>query len=98
MRLEGKRAYITGAGAGIGAAGACLFAREGAAIACADLDVGAAQSVAAEIEAAGGQAIALRCDVLAEEDIRSSIDATASAFGGLDIVWANAGAVRRPGG
>lgn len=91
MRLAGKRAYITGAGAGIGATGAKLFAREGAAVMVADIDLAAAETVAGEIEAAGGRALAQRCDVLSEDEIHASVDAAAAEFGGLDIVWANAG-------
>lgn len=91
MRLAGKRAYVTGAGAGIGATGAKLFAREGAAVVIADIDLAAAEAVAREIEATGGRAIAQRCDVLSEDDIHAGIDAGAAELGGLDIVWANAG-------
>lgn len=92
MRLSGKRAYITGAGRGIGEAGAFLFAREGAAVVCADRDLAGAEAVARKIEAAGGRAIAQRCDVTVEDDVHSGLDTAAEALGGLDIVWANAGA------
>lgn len=60
-RLQGKRAFITGAARGIGAAGAILFAREGASVMCTDIDEEALEQVVATIRGAGGTAIAMRC-------------------------------------
>ncbi|MFF8770792.1 SDR family NAD(P)-dependent oxidoreductase [Kitasatospora sp. NPDC015120] len=91
-RLDGKIAYITGAGSGIGEATAELFAREGAAVAVADRNGEAAEKVAARLRADGARAIALTVDVADEEQTRASIQATVDAFGGLDVVHLNAGA------
>jgi NAD(P)-dependent dehydrogenase (short-subunit alcohol dehydrogenase family) len=91
-RLQGKRAFITGAARGIGAAGAILFAREGASVMCTDIDEEALEQVVATIRSAGGTAIAMRCDVSREADIQGTIAATVEAFGGLEVAWANAGA------
>jgi NAD(P)-dependent dehydrogenase (short-subunit alcohol dehydrogenase family) len=91
-RLEGKRAFITGAARGIGAAGAIMFAREGASVMCTDIDQEPLEEVVGAIRDAGGTAVAMHCDVGREADIRQAIAAAVEAFGGLDVVWANAGA------
>ncbi len=85
MRFSGKVAVITGGGAGMGKAAALAFAHEGAAVVIADVDAKAAESVAAEISAAGGQAQAVQADVsrIAAEAVR--------AFGGIDVLVNNAG-------
>ena len=95
MQLEGKVALITGGGSGIGRATALLFAREGAAVAVVDLDESRAQAVAQEIEDAGGQAIAVRCDVSQAADCQRAVRETVASFGGLDILFNNAGIIRR---
>jgi NAD(P)-dependent dehydrogenase (short-subunit alcohol dehydrogenase family) len=93
--LGGKRALITGGASGIGRATALLFGREGAAVAVADLDEAGAQAVARQIEAEGGRALALRCDVSRAADCQRAVQATVDAFGGLDILFNNAGIIRR---
>jgi NAD(P)-dependent dehydrogenase (short-subunit alcohol dehydrogenase family) len=93
--LAGRRALITGGAAGIGRATALLLARHGAAIALADLNEAGAREVAAAIEADGGRAIAIRCDVTRSDDCRRAVDTTVDAFGGLDILFNNAGIIRR---
>lgn len=90
-RLEARRAIITGAAAGIGAAAAELFAREGAKVALADIDRPGGEAVAAAIAKAGGEAIFLETDVSQPDSVAQAVDAAAAAFGGLDIVYNNAG-------
>ncbi len=91
MRLKGKRALITGAAAGIGRESALRFAREGAALALADLDLAAAEAVAAEIQAEGGTATGIRADVSEEASVQAMVSAAEAALGGLDIAFNNAG-------
>ena len=95
MQLEGKVALITGGASGIGRATALLFAREGAAVAVADLDAGGAQVVAQEIVGQGGRAIAVQTDVSQANDCQRAVERTVEAFGGLDILFNNAGIIRR---
>ncbi len=89
--LEGKRAIVTGAGSGMGRAAALRFAAEGARVGLIDMDETAAGAVAGEIEAAGGEALVLRADVRREDDVAAAIERAASAWGGLDVIVANAG-------
>jgi NAD(P)-dependent dehydrogenase (short-subunit alcohol dehydrogenase family) len=91
MRLENKVALITGAGSGMGRAASVLFAREGAKIAAIDVNEASAGETAQMIKAAGGNAISLRADVSDSESARSMIDETVRAFGGIDILYNNAG-------
>lgn len=89
MRLAQKVALITGAGQGIGRETALLFAREGAKVAVVDINLAAAQAVAAEIGA--GQAISIRADVAKAADCAAMITQTEAAFGALHILFNNAG-------
>jgi 3-oxoacyl-[acyl-carrier protein] reductase len=89
MRLDGKTAMITGAGSGIGKAIAETYAREGARVALADLNLDAAKAAARAI---GNNAIAVHCDVTKKADIAAAVAETLSAFGALDILVNNAGA------
>ncbi|GAA3853776.1 SDR family oxidoreductase [Streptomyces lacrimifluminis] len=91
MGFTGKVAFVTGAGSGIGRATAVAFAREGARVALADLSPDGLRETARLIEQAGGQALALTCDVTSEDDVRSALDATVQAFGRLDVAFNNAG-------
>ena len=91
MQLQGKTAIVTGAAGGLGAGIARAFAREGAAVCIADVDLAGAQRTAQELAAAGSRAIAVRMDVTSEEDVRQGVDAAATALGGLDILVSNAG-------
>ena len=90
MRFDGKAGLVTGAGSGIGRATAIGFARRGGAIAVADINGENANKVAAEITAAGGQAIAIVADVTRQADIDMMVARTTSAFGRLDFLHNNA--------
>ena len=89
--LEGKSALVTGGASGIGRATALAFAREGARVAVADILEEAAQRTVTEIEAMGGQALAIACDVTDDDAVKAMIAATVDAFGGLDCAFNNAG-------
>lgn len=91
MRLKNKVAIITGAASGMGQGEAIRFAKEGAKIVVADLNLEGAQSVAAEIKAFGGQAIAVSVNVMKTEDILNCVKETEEAFGPVDILVNNAG-------
>src|SRR5687768_17083624 len=91
MKLEGKIAIVTGAASGIGRAIAQRYAREGAKVAIADLDVDAAKAAAMEISAAGGEAWGLAIDVTSEDAVTAGVAAVVAAHGGVDILVSNAG-------
>ena len=91
MRLDGKVALITGAGAGIGRETALLFASEGARVVVVDLDETTANAVATEIDGRGGEAIAVRADVSAAADANAMVAAAEERFGRLDVLFNNAG-------
>ncbi len=95
MRLENKNAIVTGGAGGIGRATALAFAAEGAKVAVVDLRADAAEAVVEEIRAAGGTAVAIAADVSNEEDIQRIIATTVSEFGGVNVVFNNAGIIRR---
>lgn len=100
MSLHGKTLFITGASRGIGLAIALRAARDGANIAvAAKSDVanpklpGTIHSAARAIEAAGGSALALRCDIRDEASVQAAVAATVERFGGIDILVNNASAI-----
>ena len=95
MRLANKVALITGGASGIGRATALLFAREGAAVAVADLDEAGGQAIAHKIVREGGQAIFVRCDAIQAADCQRAVQQTVEKLGGLDILFNNAGIIRR---
>ncbi len=89
--LEGKVAIVTGAGKGIGKAIALGYAREGAAVSCAARTLQDIQAVVREIESLGGRGLAVQADVTRLASVQRLFEATVEAFGGLDILVANAG-------
>lgn len=91
MRLANKIGLITAAGSGMGRAGAIRFAREGAKIGVVDIDQGAVNEAVAEIEATGGEAYGVACDLREDDNARRIVKETASKFGGLDFVWNHVG-------
>jgi NAD(P)-dependent dehydrogenase (short-subunit alcohol dehydrogenase family) len=93
--LKDKIALITGGASGIGRATALLFAQEGARVAVADINTELGRSTAAEIEALGGKTIFIHCDVTSARDCQHAIELTVQTFGGLDILFNNAGIICR---
>jgi 3-oxoacyl-[acyl-carrier protein] reductase len=89
--LAGKVALVTGAGRGIGRAIALALAQDGAAVGCAARSSGELMETVRAIESAGGHAIALISDVTRPDDVEQMVATTVEAFGGLDILVANAG-------
>ena len=100
MSLKGKRIFVTGGSRGIGLAIALRAAKDGASIAIAAKTAdahpklpGTIHTAAKDIEAAGGTALAIQCDIRDENQIASAIEQTAQAFGGIDILINNASAI-----
>ncbi len=91
MRVAGKVAIITGAGAGIGRATALLFAKEGAKVVVADRDPEAGTETVSLIEESGGAAISVQVDVSKAADVRKMVETTVKRYGKLDILINNAG-------
>src|SRR3712207_7942655 len=87
-RLEGKRAIVTGAGAGIGEAIAIRLSGEGARVALADLDEGAAERVAGKLDA---KTLARGTDVTRAEEVEALVQSVVERWGGLDVMVNNAG-------
>ncbi len=90
-RMEGRVAFITGGGAGIGAESALQFSREGAKIIIADLDERTGQAAADAVVAKGGEAIFVRTDVTNEDSVRAAAEAGVAKFGGIDALLCSAG-------
>ena len=94
MKLKNKVALITGASKGIGRATALLFAKEGAKVAVNYFSSeDEAKSVVKEINDIGSEAIAIKCDVSNEDQVKSMIDQVLKEFGSIDILVNNAGIV-----
>src|SRR6266699_1844334 len=93
-RLDGRVAFVTGAGRGIGAATALRMAEEGARVALADIDNEGCQQVAREISRLGSEGLVLHCNVTDSAMVQDAVDKTASHFGQLDILVNNAGVLR----
>ena len=90
-RLDGKVALITGAAGGMGLVAAQLFAQQGAQVMIADFNAEGAEAAAAGIRAEGGQAASVGGDVSRSADVEAMVAATVKAFGGLHILYNNAG-------
>ncbi len=92
-RLEGKVAVITGGNSGIGACSAELFAKEGAKVVISARRVEQLEAVADKIKAAGGEALAVPCDISNKEQCKEVVKKTVEKFGTIDILVNNAGVV-----
>ncbi|GAA1775309.1 glucose 1-dehydrogenase [Actinomadura chokoriensis] len=95
--LAGKTAFITGAGRGIGAAAARLFASEGARVLLAARTEEQLKSVAEEVRAAGGTAEWVVCDLADAESVRAAVQRTVDLYRRLDVAFNNGAAIQRPG-
>ena len=94
--LEGKVAIVTGASRGIGAAAARAFADAGASVVLAARTAQSIADLAAEINAAGGRALAIPTDVIDPESVERLVEHTVASFGRLDVAFNNAGAGQMP--
>jgi NAD(P)-dependent dehydrogenase (short-subunit alcohol dehydrogenase family) len=93
--LAGKTAIITGGASGIGLATAQLFAEEGAQVVIADINVEQGKLAEHKINSAGGRSVFVACDVTRAEDCQRAVRVAVETFGKLDILFNNAGIIRR---
>jgi NAD(P)-dependent dehydrogenase (short-subunit alcohol dehydrogenase family) len=94
MRLDGKVCFVTGAASGMGRVAAAMFCAEGAKVAVADVNAEACEKAAAAARqeaASSGDAFAVPCDVTKEADVKRAIAATVKHYGGLHVLYNNAG-------
>ncbi|MEQ8153830.1 MAG: SDR family oxidoreductase [Clostridiaceae bacterium] len=90
-KLTDKVAVVTGAGSGMGKAISILYAKEGAKVVAADMNLASVKAVVDEIESFGGKAMALAANVAKEDDVQNLIDSAVITYGTLDILVNNAG-------
>ena len=90
FRLDGRVAFVTGAGGGLGEGICTSLAAAGAAVACADVVTGRAEKIARQVTEAGGQAIALHADVADRASVEGAVARTSAELGGVDILVNNA--------
>lgn len=93
MRLQDKSAIVTGGAGALGASAARALAAEGASVLVADIDLAGADRVAESIRDAGGAAAACQADVTSEAEIKAMVETAVRTFGGLDVLFNNAGLV-----
>lgn len=93
-RLEGKVAFITGAGSGIARAASRIFAREGARVAVVEIKADAGRATEALVREAGGEALFIETDVRNEESVKRAVALTLQRFGKLDVLYNVAGGSR----
>ena len=91
LSFEKKVALVTGAGSGMGLSAAQAFAAEGAAVALVDTNESAVRTAAEKLAASGHKAIAVRCDVSDEAQVKAMVEQTVATFGRLDAAFNNAG-------
>ncbi|WP_155848467.1 SDR family NAD(P)-dependent oxidoreductase [Arthrobacter sp. 35W] len=95
MRLQDKKALVTGGGSGIGRATALAMAAAGADVAVVDINHAAAEAVAAEIQALGVNAVAIAADVADETSVKAAVEQAVAALGTINVLFNNAGIIRR---
>lgn len=94
--VDGKVALITGAGSGVGRAASLLFTRHGAKVIAADIDLAGAEETVAQVQAEGGSARAVKCDVSDEAAVSQAVQIAVTTYGRLDIIYNNAGITIEP--
>ena len=90
MKLEGRISIITGSASGIGRASAVEFAKEGALVVVADINLEGAEETARQIKSAGGAALAVKTDVSDPESVQALVDQTLRTFGRINVLFNNA--------
>lgn len=91
LRLQGKVAIVTGGGGGIGRATSCVLAQEGSKVIVSDVNEEAAAQTVELIRKAGGEAISVTRDITKPEEVQDLVDTAMKTFGGVDILFNNAG-------